>query len=253
MNRIQIGKQLIALPSSWQEMTEQHLQRVAHVLTLPWDAKLQYTLIRLLTPDVKPETWVKLSDEQILFILPLTDFMREPVKLKSTRLFRMGFRWFWLPNREEAKLVDWAFAENLLKAFTATGEEKYLNLLVAAICRPKKWWILFFPFLKSFNLKWNGDPREKFHSAIMHLRAEKMNAVPMHKRLMVFWWVVQLRWEVYRENRGLFSGSGKSSGDWIDAGMEIAKTGIFGGFEDTMQTNLNTILKYLNHEKSKAA
>jgi len=124
-------------------------------------------------------------------------------------LFRIGLRSYYLPDRNNLLTADWCFSEQLLKVFIHSGEEHYLNQLVAAICRPKKWWIQFFPFLKKLNLNWNGDIREKFHSGIMQERVKAIAKIQMYKRPMVVWWVVQIRWEDQRKNAKLLSGDSK--------------------------------------------
>jgi hypothetical protein len=253
MVKIEIGSRKIDFPSCWEELTEEDFSRVGHVLLNPWSPQLQYTLIRLLTAKVEPSIWVNLDDDDLLALLPLTDFFQEPVQLKSMKLFRIGIRNYYLPDRSNLLTADWCFSEQLLKAFLKTGEEKYLNQLVASVCRPKKLWIQFFPWLKKINLKWNGDLREKFHSGIMMERIEKIAQVPMYKRLMVVWWVVQIRWEVQKQNKALFTGSGEGgSGDWIEAAMDISEKQIFGNFDSTMQTPFSLILKYLNHINKKS-
>lgn len=253
MVRLEIGKLKIDFPEKWEELTPEDFSRVGHILLNEWNPALQYMIIRMLTPSVHPSVWVNLTDDELLALLPLTNFMKEPVKLKSMRLFRIGFRSYYLPDRGNILLADWAFSEQLVKAFVTTGNELFLNQLVATICRPKKWWIQLVPFWKKFNLKWNGDIREKFHSAIAEDRTPKIAKVPLHKRLMVVWWVVQLRWEVQRTNQILFSGSGKGGGgDWVEAAMEISERGLFGNFEQTMQTPFSMVVKYLNLQNNKA-
>lgn len=249
---IEIGKKQIQIPGAWDELTDEQIQRIGWALLQPWGPKTQYMLLRLLTPEVEPSVWVNLSDAELVELLRFTEFLQKPIALKSMPLFRMGLRKYHLPDARNLRTADFAFSEQLVKRFLQTGDEKALNQLVAAICRPVKWWIFFFPFLKEFNLKWNGDPREKFHSAIMQGRAEKIGRkIPMHKRLTVVWWVVQIRWEIMRSNGALFNGSGKAGGDWFEAAMDIAERNIFGNFETTMQTNFNLVLKYLNHQKNK--
>ena len=252
MNRIEIGNLKIDFPSTWEELTEKDFQRLGHVLLNKWNPQLQYTIIRLLTPDVNPEVWVNLTDDELLALLPLTEFLKKPVELRSMSLFRIGLRNYYLPDRSNLLTADWCFSEQLMKAFIQTGEEKYLNQLVAAICRPKKWWIQLFPFWRQLNLNWNGDIREKFHSGIMQTRVQEIAKIPMYKRLMVVWWVVQIRWEVQRQNAALFMGDGKSEGgDWIECAMDISEKQLFGNFEKTMQTPFNLVLKYLNHVNRK--
>jgi hypothetical protein len=236
--RLEIGKLKIDFPEKWEELTPEDFSRVGHILLNEWNPALQYMIIRMLTPSVHPSVWVNLTDDELLALLPLTNFMKEPVKLKSMRLFRIGFRSYYLPDRSNILLADWAFSEQLVKAFVTTGNELFLNQLVATICRPKKWWIQLIPIWKKFNLKWNGDIREKFHSAIAEDRTPK---------------IARVRWEVQRTNQILFSGSGKGGGgDWVEAAMEISERGLFGNFEQTMQTPFSMVVKYLNLQNNKA-
>jgi hypothetical protein len=142
-----------------------------------------------------------------------------------------------------------------LKAFIATGEEKYLNLLVASLVRPTKWWIALMPFLRWFNLSWNGDIRERFHSQIQERRAERFKSLPMHIRLATGWWLIRIRWEIMQAYPDLFRG-GKKAGpksDFIDVAFAISETPAFGDFETTMRTNANTLLRYLSYKKRTAA
>ena len=255
MHRIEIDTKLVEIPSSWQEMTPHDTMRVAHVLTTPWSPQLAYTIIRLLTPTVNPAIWCSLSDDQIVALLPLVEFLRKPISVKAMPLFRYGFRRYWLPDKFNILTAEYAIGEKYLQQFCHTGKEEDLNELVACMCRPTKWWLVFFPFLKYFNLQWNGDVREKYHSQIQEFRVKWLSKIPLHKRLMVVWWLVQIRWEVQKQNAELHKRSEKSGppGDYIDAAMAMAEKAVFGNFEATMQTPLSLTLRYLNLQRKKAS
>lgn len=249
MTEIEIHGQTYAFPSSWEELTPDQLTRVCGFLLQPWTPALQYVLIRLLLP-ITPSVFTRLQDFEILALLPLVEFMQKPILPKEFRLFRIGFRGFWLPAKMKIRAVDWVQSEPLLKQWAKTGEEKYLNLLVATLCRPRKIWIVFFGWFRWLNLNWDGDPREKFHSEIAIYRSNKLSHVPQHKKLLVVWWLVQLRWEVYKTNKSIFGG-GSGDGDWIECIMELAEKGLFGDLQATFQTNFHLVLKFLSKEKSK--
>jgi hypothetical protein len=111
-------------------------------------------------------------------------------------------------------------------------------------------WIVLFPWFKTFALNWDGDPREKYHSDIAGIRAGKVSKVPMHKKLLVVWWLVQLRWDIYKNYKPVFEGSGTGEkGDWLECIMHLAEKNLFGDLQSTMQTNLHLVLKYLHKEK----
>lgn len=235
-------------------MTPRDTMRVAHVLSSPWSPQLAYTIFRLLTPTVNPAVYCHLSDDQILALLPLVDFLKKPISVKAMPLFRHGFRRYWLPDKFNILTAEYAIGEKYLVQFCKSGKEQDLNELVACICRPTKWWLVLFPFLKYFNLKWNGDMREKYHSQIQDFRVKWLSKIPLHKRLMVVWWLVQIRWEVQKQNSELHKRSENSGppGDYIDAAMAMAEKQVFGNFEDTMQTPLSLTLRYLNLQRKKA-
>jgi hypothetical protein len=251
MTKIELFGTPYDFPSSWEELTPVQLERVCGFLLQPWSPALQYLLIRLLLP-IHPRRWTKLTDSEILALLPITDFLQTPILPKEFKVFRLGLRGYWLPNRLKIRTVDWTQSEPLIQQFAKTGEQKYLDHLLVTVCRPLKWWIVFFPWFKNFALNWDGDPREKYHSALTEIRAKKVSKIPMHKKLSVFWWMVQLRWEVYKIHKPVFSGSGKGDkGDWVECVMDLAERGLFGDLQSTFQTNFHLVLKYLHKEKKR--
>jgi hypothetical protein len=250
MITIELCGKIFPFPEKWEELTPDQLTRVCGFLLEPWTPSLQYTLIRLLTPDVEPELWTRLTDEELGFLLPITDFLQKPILPGEMRLFRIGGRGFWLPSRLKVRAVDWVVSEPLLKAFSKNGSQEYLDALVATVCRPRKLWISFFGLFKVFALNWDGDPREKYHSEISTIRAKRLGKVPIHIKLMVVWWLVQLRWQIFKDYKSVFSG-GSGDGDWTECIMDLSEKQLFGDFQETMQTNLHLILKYLHKEKKR--
>lgn len=249
MTKIELFGKAYDFPSTWEELSDAQVERICGFLLQPWSPALQYLLIRLLLP-IKPSAWTKLTDDEILALLPITDFLQNPVLPKEFKLFSIGLRGFWLPSKLKIRAVDWIATEPHLKRFAKHGDLKSLDLLVASICRPLKWWIMLFPWFKTFAINWDGDPREKYHSDIASIRAGKLSKVPMHKKLLVVWWLVQLRWDIFKTYKSVFEGSGTGEkGDWIETIMHLAEKNLFGDLQSTMQTNLHLILKYLHKEK----
>ena len=255
MHTIEIDNLKVQIPSSWQEMTPHDTMRVAHVLTMPWSPSLAYTIIRLLTPTVNPNLYCKLDDDQIFTLLPLVEFLKKPMSVKAMPLFRHGFRRYWLPDKHNILTAEYAIGEKYLQQFCKSGKEEDLNALVACLCRPTKWWIVFFPFVKYFNLQWNGDLRERYHSQIQEHREKWLSKIPLHKRLLVVWWLVQIRWEVQQQSKELYKRTENSGlpGDFIDAAMAMSEKAVFGNFEETMQTPLSLTLRYLDLQRKKAS
>lgn len=250
----------VFFPETWEELSEEQLLRIVPFLAkdepTPED---KYLAFRILTPSVKPEVWVSLDDDQLLALLPFTDFLFRPIPLRTTRIFRMGLRWYYLPAPEDLKLADYVVAaDQIFRLYASNPTEQVLNLLVASICRPRKWWVVLFPWLLQLNTAWNGDLREKYHSGIAERRAKKLGRIPIYKRLAVVTWVLELRRQTYRSNKALHVSNspkkkGQASGDWVDVAMSVASEGLFGNFEATMQQPLSTILRYLHHRKNSAA
>jgi hypothetical protein len=247
--RLEINGSQYLFPQSWEELTPEQFKRVCGFLLQSWTPALQYTLFRLLLP-IEPKVFAQMADWQILNLLPLVDFLQKPIIPKPVRVFRIGFRGFWLPDRMKLRAVDYTVSEPLLKQFVKTGKEEYLDMLVASLCRPRKLWIVFFGWFRVFNLNWDGDPREKFHSEISNIRKAKISKVPLHLKMMVVYWLIQIRWDIFKTYKPVFSG-GEGDGDWNAAMMELAERSLFGNLQETYQSNFYLILKFLKKEKEK--
>jgi hypothetical protein len=255
MVQIELNGHKAQLPTSWGEMTVEHFRRTAFVLALPQTPANQYQILRLLTPTIPPQLYLNLEDDQLTELVALLDWMKTPGTIRRIPLFRRWFRNYWLPDRETLVHAEMAIGEKYLKAFIQTGEEKYLNLLTACLVRPTKWWIVLFPFVRWFNLGWNGDIRERFHSQIQERRARQFRNLPVHIRLATVWWLIRIRWEIMQAYPDLFRSSkkdGNSKSDFIEVAFAISESQLFGDFESTMRTNANTLLKYLSYKKRTA-
>lgn len=253
MHNIKVFGKSYRLPSCWEELSSKQLIRIGPALLYRQevDSSNLYLVLRLLLP-IYPKVWVDLSDESLAHLISLLEWVKEPPRLRPLRLFRLVGRGYWLPSERKLSAFEFAVADNHLRAYLQSGSQQNLDMLVACLCRPRRWWISLLPIAKTWVNHWDGDHRIPYNSGRVNEVATRLQGVHEWKKLLVVFWFLNISDKVLADYSDLFSSEpvpGQKPGNWIDAFYSIAETGVFGDFDKTASTSIYNLLSYLRSRK----
>jgi hypothetical protein len=178
-------------------------------------------------------------------------------KLTSTRNFIPRLLGYHGPTDGFANLTfcEYRIARDYFRRFAETGQEPYLNYLVAVLYRPAR----HFSYFRRYKLSWDGEIRIPFKSnsnpSALEKRAKRLSMVPFHLRYCVFLYFAGCE-EFLKAGKPVIDGveldfsllySESSSHDKTNVGMigllySLAESGVFGTIETTDNQNLWDIL-----------
>jgi len=176
MNQVQIDNILRSLPSTWNEMTREQLLYVSRLFT----SKLTLVEFRVKALfgflSIKRKTLKRIAPEDTYALCESLDFLNKEVTL-TMNLFpviRAGLKKYYGPADAMVYCTfgEFTLACSALDEYQKTGEEKYLDQLVAILYRSQK---LFWSIRKYFTD--NQDPRSKFMNRAFKNRARKIARV----------------------------------------------------------------------------
>jgi len=252
MTSIQINNRKYKLPSCWEELTWKQAVMLASLMIVnravgePVSDHLKTLVLMLLWPD--SDKWMhRFDDEQYQAMFETMNWIETYPKLPPVPFFKIGFFKYYLPAYNQLRAFEFAQADMYVRHWAQDQKIENLNALVATLMRPAKWWIRFFPFLKKWNCKWDGDVRVKFNSFIINAHKGKIANLNLFFKLYVLWWYLALKQhnkEVYKDLSG-----GKNDGEFIDALFSVAETGVFQDFEKVGQLPVATFFSYLRSKK----
>jgi hypothetical protein len=245
MNVLSVGLSKFNVPAAWGELSQAQCTRVLSVLLMhKWNDLTRLILLETLLPAGFKKYFDQLSDDQVIQLLDLTDWLNvDPAKIPLAR-FRVGIRWYYVPQLSNLNSIEAALVDNLLQKWANDGQEKDLNKVVGILCRPAKWWISIFPWAIKYNTKWNGDKRQRFNGNLSDVHVQKMQKVSIENRLAVVWSYLHLKRQVMKAFGNLFEGS-SGSGSFLDCIYQVSEKNVFGTFEETCRTPFLNLLGYL--------
>lgn len=150
----------------------------------------------------------------------------------------------------------YALAERAAKAGDEQQQAEYIAKLIAYICRPAD------PRIDPTDpMTYRNDLREKFNQPICDTRVEAIKRLPEQTKLGVVMYFVGCKRAIHESCKNVLfaeqpaDGGQLSSGrpmrptEWLDICFNIAG-GKFGTFEETLYTNLWTVIYYLKLQAS---
>ena len=185
MNQVEIDGKTYSMPSNWNELTKKQVLFVSRLfqgqLTMV-DFKLR-ALFDFLS--AKQKVTKRIHPEDAYFLCESLDFLFKEVSLTRNLLLVIRTGWRKCIGPSDAMMNctfgEFTMANSLLDFFSKTGEQKYLDEMVAVLYRPKKWFWLIW---KSFTD--NQDPRKKFVNRSLKKRCYRIAALDFHIKYSVF-------------------------------------------------------------------
>jgi len=173
MNQVQIDNINRSLPSTWNELTREQLLYVSGLFAskLPLIEFRVKALFEFLS--LKRKLLKRVAPEDTYALCESLDFLNKEVSLTRNLIpvIKSGFRKYYGPDDAMVYCTfgEFTLACSALDEYQKTGEEKYLNQLVAILYRPQKFcWSIRKYFTD------NQDPRAKFMNRTLKKRAGKI-------------------------------------------------------------------------------
>jgi len=129
---------------------------------------------------------------------------------------------------------EWIHSENEFARFIKSGNENYLNRLVAVLYREK-----------SFTNEYNGDVRKKFNDFLIDKNAGIAKRIPLSKRIAILLFYSGCRQALIKIFPDVFSGSSSGNthaGDAFRSYLNLVET--LAGFDVTKKEDVRNNLLY---------
>jgi hypothetical protein len=258
------------LPASWHEVSEQDWPTVSLLFLLGDTALVRMKVLRGLLR-TKRGTLISESSLRTLDAWQLREIASLLSWMLKDRMESRPFEYiiiqgerYFLPNDglKNITLIEYAFLDLYYMVYVDAVEagqhelaEQHLNRLLAYMCRPMRQGI--DPDRPDPDT-WDGDIREKFNNSICDRRIDKMQDITSAEKLAILMFFTGCKAAIHRSYAGtVFPQQEDEKGNkvhtgatameptaWLDMCFALAG-GIFGTLEQTMYTNLFTVLRHL--------
>jgi len=176
MNLVEIDHIRRSLPSEWNELSRKQLLYVSRLFSeqltmVDFRVKALFEFL-----SIKRKTFKRITPEDAFTLCESLDFLNKEVTLTRNLIpvIKVGLRKYYGPADAMfyCTFGEFTLACSALDEFQKTGEEKYLDELVAILYRPKK----VFWFIRKYFTD-NQDPRAKFMNRTLKKRARNLAKV----------------------------------------------------------------------------
>lgn len=252
MLRIEIDNKAYQVPGKLSEYPKKVFLKVLPFLFEENQVAMRSGLAVAILPKGIRSRFDEMSDEQIAGLFEsLTRFVDTPEKECPLKNFRIWVTRYHLPRYERLSTIEAAKAQEFLQTWQRTKEAKYLDLVIATLCRPKRFWLVWFPFLKRFFPEWDGDIREKYNAEIVAGRVKRFSKLPMVLKMAVLWHFSQMMIVAKKQFPSVFKVAPESKpGPLIDMVFHLSGSEL-GDYRSVSHTPLLTVL-YLIHKRLEA-
>lgn len=209
--------------------------------------------------DLPKGVFFALSDDNLSALVDKLDWMKlEGVAAPIVRHFKWKGKIYHLPKAkfEDGVAIEFPMADRFLEAFTKTGEVADLMKLVGTLAREK---MPTTPIFKK-------SPRALLLSREdAENRAEILRGLPLETAMSVLLYFVGIK-EYIAQNYGQFLFDEDEEDDvniqsatahfpnfgWWSAYLQIAESGVFGNYEQVLQTNFHRVIMFLIEKRKEA-
>ena len=263
MIEIGLDKTRKSFPENWNECSKNQLFHIVHFLFMK-ERRLQssewsyFLILRLLGVKLWRVKFVwkflRLPKNMVVQVFfPLLDFIRKENTLSQFKLksFKVGFNKYYAPKDGLINITigEFSFADPLYINYKKTGNEDFLDGLVAILYRKKR--SDYNPGAANFK----GDLREEFNEHLIVRNAIKIKKLAHVKKHLIFLAYEGSRNEIVKNCQSLFKDKEeiKQGKNFGYGGLILELAGNkFGNNEQTAKTNLITIFNFLEMEASKS-
>ena len=156
------------------------------------------------------------------------------------------------PYLTNCQFFEYVEAQQRFIAFAKTGQYSELDLMIACLYRPSKW----FHFIQKLMPGYNGDIRQRFNKNQIERRAKLIAKLPPEVRFGCFLFFKNCEENIQGGEmeingtmisfRDLFNKSSENNGivnlGWVGVLYSLAESGVFGNIKETAQQNLYDVM-----------
>jgi hypothetical protein len=264
MNEIVVGKQTFFCPENFQEI---EASKFKHILKLIFDEDnyLNRWKILQILAHIPSKFRRLLREEQLLEMLELLDFIYFRDDLPILEKIEIEKEMFYFPveNMTYSSVIEFAIADQYASEIIEGNYDKLDNFFFTLV-RPHTPEVL--------DHKFTGDIRERFNAYLIDKRVKELSKlVPIHYKIYLFFWFLNVKKEIKNRYSELFKKSEKSENEenqveqpeiliigWLKLIKSISETGIYGNYDDTCHYSfhnfcLNLCFDYQLKEKQKSS
>ncbi|MDD4554026.1 MAG: hypothetical protein PHP04_07495 [Bacteroidales bacterium] len=185
MNQVQIDNIYKLLPSTWNELTREQLLYVSGLFTskLPLIEFRMKALFEFLS--VKRKLLKRVAPEDAYVLCESLDFLNKEVTLTRNLLpvLKTGLKKYYGPTDAMVYCTfgEFTLACSALDDYQKTGEEQYLDQLVAILYRPQKFCWSIGKYFTDIQ-----DPRAKFMNRTLKRRVGKLRSIDHCEKYSVY-------------------------------------------------------------------
>jgi hypothetical protein len=276
---IKINKEAINIPQNWNDCTQNELHGIFNILydenTKIHESRLRITKLLLnkklsffkkWEKDAKIESETQFFDELNDVIMACTDwifgriddgnlFINGGLTRPPFEILKNKTRIYHAPSQFLNNITVWEFAhlEAFFEALRDKKNTKFaLNRLIAVLYRNHK-----PKTAENKVMNYEGDVRIEFnkHESTINKRAYDIQNIEFYKKMLILHFYESCRKLILealhpRMKIGGATNSESKLNTWVQLILELSG-GKFGDLEKTGNTNLFTIIEYLNHEQRK--
>lgn len=206
MVKIDIGNESFEVASKIEELTrKQFLAILPFLLASDFSIETRIKVASKFCPGPMLQAMEKLPSDQLVELArKLTSWMEGSHIVCPIPSFRIGLTWYHTPVYSRMSTIEAAKAQQYLELFRKENKEEYLNLFVATLCRPKRIWIRFAPFLKWVMPRWDGDIRIRYNAVLVAEEAKAMAKLPQEMKWAVIWHFCQMMAALRNQYKSVF-------------------------------------------------
>jgi hypothetical protein len=259
MHDVSIAGRNKKVAETWNELTREQLLRLMPILYGAYtDLRRQRIDLLWVLLGINWALGLAITPEQyVLQLFPLTDFLlAETVGLTVQLLPSVELRWYqrrlWGPADafRNLRFLEFVFADSYFVAHASTGDEQWLNRLLAVLYRPQR-----FPYRPN-SAKYSGDRRQDFNESLVDARAQQLAELPMAEKLAILTWYRGCRQALEQRYPLVFTPdheqqAADNSGGWAYVLREMSGAA-FGSFDETGRQHLHTVLAKMEDDTRRA-
>ncbi|UOB16576.1 hypothetical protein [Abyssalbus ytuae] len=180
-------------------------------------------------------------------------------------VIKIGFKKYYGPSSALTNTVYGEYIQALtaFNDYSRTGEQHYLDTLIATLYRPKKW----FNRIRKYLSNYSSDARRKFNPSLSPLYAKKIAKLPLSEKWAIYLFFASCQ-HFIATNEALDIGGGNtinltllfnqestvesSKGIGIVGTLySLAETRVFGNVKETSEQNTYDVLAFLVNQIEK--
>jgi hypothetical protein len=243
MRVIKIAKEKYYCPTGWHEVSAQKAMALSPMLIVRPEDKFYLRLAALQVLSGIPFMYFRLmSAEALRDLCDLISWIDQPLLKPIRTKIRIGFTNYYSPaeNMTNMSAVEYQFCDfKLTKLGQAKNPEQIIDLIISALYRPHG---------SGFT---STDYREAFDMERVKANARHISKMKPEDKVIILTWFICCHQAMYKRYKVIFdkTGSETESSKESNSGLmglffTIAETGIFGTFEQVLNTNIHTLFTY---------